>query len=471
MYQGNYVLKEISTNPNYILSEKSFDVNVEYNQTNTQTITNEHKKGNIKVYKIDKDNKKVVLGNVEFKLYSEEFKKIIGTYYTDVNGELEIKNLRTGNYKLIETKTNKWYNLANDTEIKVEWDKETTKNIENELKKGQVKVIKVDKDNNEVYNESLGNIDTELIKTKELAAGQTMSYTVYLTYNGKEDNYGLTANLIAYKELIKKDRKTLKELILANNNLSQLQTNIGEVATNPEGLIEVQNDTASTYYFRGSVTNNYVKFANVMFRIVRINEDGSVRLITDNLLDNKAPYKKTVSDIEDAGNVLLSTSTIKETLDDFYNNTLSDYQKYVVDSNFCSENTYYIEEENKKLFTSYNRVINESTASLSCSGTLEQAKVGLLSIDEAIYAGASKNGTNTSYYLYNPNITSTWWTLTGSQVLLNNNAVDNFAIGITGEVLSETKITSNQGIRPVISLDKTVSASGSGTYEDPYVIE
>ena len=329
----------------------------------------------------------------------------------------------------------------------------------------------VDKDNKEVYNESLGNIDTELIKTKELAAGQTMSYTVYLTYNGKEDNYGLTANLIAYKELIKKDRKTLKELILANNNLSQLQTNIGEVATNPEGLIEVQNDTASTYYFRGSVTNNYVKFANVMFRIVRINEDGSVRLITDNLLDDKAPYKKTVPNIEDAGNVLLSTSTIKETLNDFYNNTLSDYQKYVVDSNFCSENTYYIEEENKKLFTSYNRVINESTAALSCSGTLEQSKVGLLSIDEAIYAGASKNGTNTSYYLYNPNITSTWWTLTGSQVLLNNNAVDNFAIGITGEVLSETKITSNQGIRPVISLDKTVSASGSGTYEDPYVIE
>ena len=126
-----------------------------------------------------------------------------------------------------------------------------------------------------------------------------------------------------------------------------------------------------------------------------LNEDGSVRLITDNLLDDKAPYKKTVPNIEDAGNVLLSTSTIKETLNDFYNNTLSDYQKYVVDSSFCSENTYYIEEENKKLFTSYNRIINETTASLACSGTLEQSKVGLLSIDEAIYAGASKNGTNT----------------------------------------------------------------------------
>lgn len=59
LYQENYVLKEISTNSNYILSEKSFDVNVEYNQTNTQTIKNEHKKGNIKVYKIDKDNKRL----------------------------------------------------------------------------------------------------------------------------------------------------------------------------------------------------------------------------------------------------------------------------------------------------------------------------------------------------------------------------------------------------------------------------
>ena len=155
LYQGDYVLKEISTNDNYILNESSFDVNVEYNKTTNQTITNEHKKGNIKVYKIDKDNNKVVLGNVEFQLYSEEFGKVVGTYYTDVNGELEIKNIRTGNYKLIETKTNKWYNLANDTEIKVEWDKETTKNIENELKKGQVKVIKIDKDNNEVKLEGV----------------------------------------------------------------------------------------------------------------------------------------------------------------------------------------------------------------------------------------------------------------------------------------------------------------------------
>ena len=185
LYQGNYILKEISTNVNYILNEKTFDINVEYNKTTSQTITNEHKKGNIKVYKVDKDNKKVVLGNVEFQLYSEEFKKVVGTYYTDVNGELEIKNIRTGDYKLIETKTNKWYNLASDTQIKVEWDKETTKTIENELKKGQVKVIKVDKDNNEVKLEGVefevldeNNKVLEKIITDENGEALTSKYAI-----------------------------------------------------------------------------------------------------------------------------------------------------------------------------------------------------------------------------------------------------------------------------------------------------
>ena len=185
LYQENYILKEISTNVNYILNEKTFDINVEYNKTTSQTITNEHKKGNIKVYKVDKDNKKVVLGNVEFQLYSEEFKKVVGTYYTDVNGELEIKNIRTGDYKLIETKTNKWYNLASDTQIKVEWDKETTKTIENELKKGQVKVIKVDKDNNEVKLEGVefevldeNNKVLEKIITDENGEALTSKYAI-----------------------------------------------------------------------------------------------------------------------------------------------------------------------------------------------------------------------------------------------------------------------------------------------------
>lgn len=85
-----------------------------------------------------------------FDLYSEEFKKVIGTYTTDVNGEIVINNLRIGDYKLIEKNTGKWYNLAEDTEVQISWNEMTNTVVENELKKGSIKVIKIDKDNNEV---------------------------------------------------------------------------------------------------------------------------------------------------------------------------------------------------------------------------------------------------------------------------------------------------------------------------------
>ena len=112
LYQGNYILKEIATNDNYILLDKEFNVNVEFDKTTTETITNEHKKGDLTVYKVDKDNNKIALGGVTFDLYSQEFGKVIGTYTTDENGEIHVKDLRTGNYTWIEKETNKWYNLT-----------------------------------------------------------------------------------------------------------------------------------------------------------------------------------------------------------------------------------------------------------------------------------------------------------------------------------------------------------------------
>lgn len=185
LYQGNYILKEIATNDNYILNEKSFDVNVEYNKTATKTITNEHKKGDLTVYKVDKDNNKIALGGVTFDLFSEEFGKVIGTYITDENGEIHVKDLRTGNYKWIEKETNKWYNLAEDTTTEVVWDKDTENTIENELKKGQIRVIKVDKDNNEVKLEGVefevldenGNV-LEKIITDENGEALTKRYPI-----------------------------------------------------------------------------------------------------------------------------------------------------------------------------------------------------------------------------------------------------------------------------------------------------
>ncbi len=51
-------------------------------------------------------------------------------------------------------------------------------------------------------------------------------------------------------------------------------------------LASTEDDYGTSYYFRGTVKNNYVQFANKCWRIVRIGGDGSVKLILHN--DNTA---------------------------------------------------------------------------------------------------------------------------------------------------------------------------------------
>lgn len=45
------------------------------------------------------------------------------------------------------------------------------------------------------------------------------------------------------------------------------------------GIYSAKDDLGTSYYFRGNVTNNYVKFANKYWRIIRINGDGTIRMI------------------------------------------------------------------------------------------------------------------------------------------------------------------------------------------------
>lgn len=182
---GKLILTEISSGKEYILDDTPIELTLKYDEIKNIEISNEHKKGNVKVYKVDKDNNKIMLGGVKFDLYSDEYKKVIGTYITNSNGEIEIDNLRTGTYKLIEKSTNKWYNLAEDTEIKVEWDKLTEATIENELKKSQVRVIKTDKEDNKIRlaNVKLNVLDEnknvlETIITNDEGEALTKEYAV-----------------------------------------------------------------------------------------------------------------------------------------------------------------------------------------------------------------------------------------------------------------------------------------------------
>lgn len=184
--QGKVIATEIATKSEYILDNKERKILLDYDTYKELIIGNEHKRGDLKVYKVDADNNKIALGGVKFALYSYEFNKITGHYTTNANGEIFIKNLRTGKWALIEEETNKWYNLLDgQVEIKVEWNETTNTTIENELKKSQVKVVKVDKENHEVKLKDVvfevldkNNNVLETIKTNSEGEAMTSRYAV-----------------------------------------------------------------------------------------------------------------------------------------------------------------------------------------------------------------------------------------------------------------------------------------------------
>ncbi|MBQ3413830.1 MAG: Cys-Gln thioester bond-forming surface protein [Clostridia bacterium] len=146
---GKVIAKEIKTDKDYILDTKEKEINLSYAENVVKSIDNDKKTGNLKIYKVDMDNNKIGIGDVEFDLYSKELNKVVGTYHTNVNGEIYIKGLRVADYSVIEKSTNKWYNLADPIDIKIEGDTDKVVTIGNKLKSGQIKVIKVDKDNKE----------------------------------------------------------------------------------------------------------------------------------------------------------------------------------------------------------------------------------------------------------------------------------------------------------------------------------
>lgn len=208
------------------------------------------KNGSLKIYKVDKDNEKVVLGSVKFELYNEKNEKI-GTYITNENGEIDIPNLRIGKYKIKEINTNKWYNLAKETNIEVNWNECADVVIENELKKGQVKVTKVDSENNEIKIEDVefevldenGQL-LEKIKTDKKGEALTSKYVlrdypvIYLKEVSTNDKY------ILNDEKIKVELKenTINELTLQNTKIKG-QIRVIKTSSNDSKVLGIKKGT------------------------------------------------------------------------------------------------------------------------------------------------------------------------------------------------------------------------------------
>lgn len=267
LYQATYVIKEIKSNDNYVVMQETIDVDALYNKTITKIITNKHKKGNLSVSKVDKDNNKIALGNVSFDLFSYEFNKVIGTYITNVDGEINIDNLRIGQYSLIEKSTGKWYNLADNTDVNIEWNTTTDTTIENELKKGKIRVTKVDLDNNEI---AIPNATFQVLDDK----GKVLE-EIITNENGIAETSRFAIR--DYATLILKETKTDKWYVLNDKEIKV------ELKENDVVNIQVENELkkGQIKVIKVDLDNNEVKLKGVEFNV--IDEKGNIvdKLITD----------------------------------------------------------------------------------------------------------------------------------------------------------------------------------------------
>ena len=157
-------------------------------------------------------------------------------------------------------------------------------------------------------------------------------------------------------------------------------TNSGEtgLGDGTEGLYKTIDDLGDSYYFRGDVGDNYVKFADFYWRIIRINGDGTVRMIyagtdahynsedTTDVFIDKVYYNETADDNTYVGYMTgtagASTyadthsnkedSTIKKSVDAWYKNNINgtSYEQYIADAIYCNDRSIANDEETNNYF-------------------------------------------------------------------------------------------------------------------------
>ena len=128
------------------------------------------------------------------------------------------------------------------------------------------------------------------------------------------------------------------------------------------GLYMMEDQDGKSYYYRGSVSNNYVQFAGYYWRIIRQNGDGSVRLLyagtsanaTGSGLQIKTNafnstrtnpgyvgymYGNTFNSSYAETHANENDSSIKTQLDSWYKTNIVDkgYSEYIADSGFCND--------------------------------------------------------------------------------------------------------------------------------------
>ena len=212
---------------------------------------------------------------------------------------------------------------------------------------------------------------------------------------------------------------------------------------------------------------------NVVYKIMGYSSD--IRMIVQPISYSSDSYADTVTNN--------TNSTIKNTLDTWYKNNLTNYALYLADETFCNDRN--IKWGNGYLTTptttygAYGRLYEKKTPSLKCTQDNDKFKVSnasakldypisLITADEVAMAGGVWNTLNSNYYLYNGQY---FWTLSPSFFSSNHSLAYVWNVLPSGGLFDWRAVTGSYGTRQVINLEvDTQITKGDGTVLNPYVV-
>ena len=284
-----------------------------------------------------------------------------------------------------------------------------------------------------------------------------------------------------------------------------------ETDKSDKGLYQGTDDYGTTYYYRGNVKNNIVKFAGFYWQIVRINGDGSIRLIYDGTEKNATGGKQTIGNSQfntnyndpayvgymygnpdgttfDEVHNNTNNSTIKTAVDNWYKTNIADkgYSSYVSNAvGFCGDRTLAsgdgVSTTQYSYFGAYQRFQKKSpqftcpnkerdlytTTDSSIGNKVLTYPVGLVTYDELVFSGMDYDHVNKLAWSYS---TQHYWTMSPSFFNATSGLASEWFLRSAG-CLTGAWVTYGYGARPVINLKSdTLITGGIGTGSDPFVV-
>ena len=334
----------------------------------------------------------------------------------------------------------------------------------------------------------------------------TVTYAPGATYTGNSalNLYAVWTQTMYYKILTDNPTRLTRNSWASNvtastNNTIYQETRSGYTYGN-----------TPVYYFAGAPTNNWVLYGGYYWRIVRTNEDQSVRLIyvgadkntTNPVVEADVGFNSTEYNNWIHNGYMYNTttsSTVKTRLESWYSSYLSAYTSGISQTAmYCNDMSIEptADSWNADSFGPRKRNENAKTPNFLCPNAADRYSkstanggngkltypVGMLDLDEAAYAGAVVGTVNSSFYLTENSTASTHYHLMSPGLYYHdtqgNRSVQGYSMGAGGgntsfgfKFSAADGIQIGQDIRPVISLKSCVRwSSGNGTKATPYQV-